>query len=191
MYYQSYEDYLRDLECYRQMPTYNNYYAQYQRNVEIPNDDDVEKLYPDVYKIIYPMVNKACNQHRGKITDDVVSRISNEIYSNLEINEVENDVRIENRNAQATKNTRLESSKTENETRQRRPNNLLRDLVRILVIRELLGGGRRPNRPPFPGRPPYPGRPPLPGRPPFPGGPRPPMPRSDYDGNIDYYNDMY
>ena len=77
----------------------------------------------------------------------------------------------------------------ERETRSPRPvNRNLRDLIKILLLRELLNrpGNRPPVRPP---RPPFPGGP---GRPPFPGGPgpgrppmRPPMmPRGLEDYNI-------
>ena len=88
--------------------------------------------------------------------------------------------------------TPTSSGENRGEDRQFRPirNRTLRDLIRILIIRELLGrpgfpGNRPPMRPPFPGRPP---RPPM--RPPFPGGPggRPPMmPRSDFDNYYDIY----
>ena len=65
------------------------------------------------------------------------------------------------------------------EDRQFRNRNL-RDLIQILIIRELLRRRRRP----MPGRPPFPG-----GRPPFPGGPgmgRPPMMPREYN-NMDIY----
>ena len=72
--------------------------------------------------------------------------------------------------------------KTESrETRQ--PNNpLLRDLIRILILQRLFGGGVIVPPRPIPPRPPFP--PVGPGRPPFPGG-RPPygpgMNRMDID----------
>jgi len=92
-----------------------------------------------------------------------------EIYNSLEVNQ-------ENRtNASITNNSRNSNtsvSKTENrsslaENRQRPNNNFIRDLIRILLLRELT---RRPGRPPRP-------RPPLvPGpRPPFNPQPRPPF----------------
>ena len=61
------------------------------------------------------------------------------------------------------------------ETRQRRPNNpLLRDLIKILLLNQLIDRQGRPNMPPP--------------RPPFPGGPRPPMPpRPGYRGDFDDY----
>ena len=51
-------------------------------------------------------------------------------------------------------------------------NNTVRDLIRILILRELLGGGNFP-QPPRPPRPPFPGGPGGGPRPPFP----PPRPR--------------
>ena len=122
------------------------------------------------------MVCKACTQYRGEITEDLISRLTDEVYSNLEI---ENEVRGEEKPKQETRTTstnkvstssrneqttRNETNIRNAETRQRRPNNTLRDLIRILIIRELLRRHR-------------PGRPPFSGRPPFPGNPRPPMPR--------------
>ena len=64
---------------------------------------------------------------------------------------------------------RIEESKVHRETRQR--NYLLNDLIRILVLRELIGSGRRPQCP-IPPRPPRPPR--LPRTEEFP--PPPPSP---------------
>ena len=67
------------------------------------------------------------------------------------------------------------------EHRRFRRNRTLQDLIRILILNQLLGGNFRPPRP----RPPFPGGPGPGPRPPFPGGPgpnpRPPMrPREIY-----------
>ena len=73
-----------------------------------------------------------------------------------------------------------------NTTRQR--NTGLNDLIRILLLRELIGRpgfpGFRPPRPPPP-PPPRPPRPPM--RPPMGPGPRPPRPR----GDMSEYNRQY
>lgn len=84
-------------------------------------------------------------------------------------------------NSRVNSSEPMNASKGEIQNRQQRQNNpFLRDLIQILILNRILGGGIffppvRPPRPPFPG----------PGRPPFPGGPggRPPMPR-DYDEYI-------
>ena len=208
MYYQSYEEYMRDVLGYPQnsrMPTYNGYYNMaYQNGNRDMEDVEIEKLYPEIYKIAYPMVCKACNQYRGEITEEFVSKLTKEVYSNLELEDVrmEETQKNEVRNASTSKNntysSKTENNKIERETRQRRPNNTLQDLIRILILRELLN--RRPGRPPIP-----PGRPPMPppGRPPFPPGgnppPRPPMPRdagvfpynTNQNGMNNYYDNLY
>ena len=72
----------------------------------------------------------------------------------------------ENKNSEIKREDR--GIENRGEDRQFRNRNL-RDLIKILLIRELLGGIRNPGRPPMP-----PPRPPM--RPPFPGGPgRPPF----------------
>lgn len=174
MYYQSYEEYMRDVLGYPREAansTYNNFYELEPRNMEM-QDTDVEDLYPEVYRLVYPMVCKACTQYRGEITEDLVSRLTDEVYSNIEI---ENEVRGEEKQRQETRTTstnktstssaKSESNIKTSETRHSRQNNTLRDLIRILIIRELLRQRRH-------------GRPQFPGRPPFPGNPRPPMPRN-------------
>ena len=172
MYYQSYEEYMRDVLGYPREATYNDYYGINQRNM-IVADEEIEKLYPEIYRVVYPMVCKACNQYKGEITEDLVSRLTDEVYSNLE---VENEVRGEEKPKAKTETRVSTTSKTvsaskEVETRQRRLNNNLRDLIRILILRELI------NRP---------------GRPPFPGEPRPPMPRNHESYDVHgYYNNLY
>ena len=173
MYYQSYEDYMRDVLGYT--PTYNYNMQQNRRDT----NTELERLYPEIYRTVYPMVRKVCTQYNGEITEDFVERLTNEVYTNLE---VEQDVRSETSKTTSKISATKTEVRKEEETRQRRPNNTLRDLIRILIIRELLGG--RPNRP---GRPPFPGGPGMPGGP----GPRPPMPRPPFPRGYDEYDYMW
>ena len=171
-----------------------NYYS---RNLAI----DVENMYPEIYKIIYPMVQKACMQNNKPITEEVLDEMTSDIYNNIEADNIINlniDIvnnrneknivsqknhqsteTIENRNSQI--NTNNVTTSVQNRE-YRNNNNPIRDLIRILLIRELLGGrpSYRPPRPPFrpgPGSGPFPPRPPRPPRPYIPGNPsRPPMP---------------
>ena len=89
----------------------------------------------------------------------------------------------DNRQDNSTKSRVEETAKATSQPREdrqiRRRNNTLRDLIKILILNQLLGG-RRPQRPPRPFPPP---------RPPFPGGPRPNprpsiMPRDTYNDNL-------
>lgn len=171
MYYQNYEDYMRAVLGYagnERNYTYDDYY----QNPRL-EQQEVENLYPEIYRIVNPAVENECNKHRNMpITEDLVKAITEEVYNNVERNtttHVNVAVKTELKNG----DVRNPNAKTTAETRQR--NFLLNDLIRILVIRKLLGN-MPPMRPPV--RPPHQGE-----RPPFPGhggnmpiyGPRPPV----------------
>jgi len=209
MYNNQYEEYMRNSLGYN-MPMMNmNQMDMNQMNMSTMQEmyesennfscsQVVDDMYPEIYKIIYPMVCKACMAVDENISEDLVSRMVNDIYMNVENMECMQETRgssisVSPQASKSSKSDSLSSSSRtgsslsssssnisgsrQQETRQRNP--LLRDLIRILVLRELLGNPGRP-RPPF--RPPY--------RPPFGGemgpgqGPRPPFgpqPRSPYE----------
>ena len=195
MYNETYEDYIRSILGY---PNYgNNTYRENSYQTMPVNygnnqlNEELEACYPEIYKVIYPMVNKACMNNTKPVTSMLIEELTNEIYLSIE-NDNEINVTINlnnevggsgvNRTTPTTNVAKAEKMKeNRGEDRQFR-NRGLQDLIRILLIRELLGRpGRLGNRPPMP-----PHRPPM--RPPFPGGgPRPPiMPRdSGYNmGNL-------
>lgn len=174
MYNQNYEDYIRSIlgynnETYRENPynepyntniTYQNDYNMYRQNNEL------EQYYPEIYKIIYPMVRKVCN-NRENIDRETLENMVDEIYSAVEVVEESNQ---ENRNETkgVNKNSAIYTSKadidktTKENIENRESRNLgIRDLIKILIIRELLRNNHRPPmpppRPPFPGN----GRPPI------------------------------
>lgn len=178
MYYNPYEEYMRNSLGYNMVPPVEPYENENIFTYEEPNVDD---MYPEIYRMVYPMVCKACMNVEENITEDLVGRLTEEIYKNIEQQEVsqENRSNTSNGSAQTGKAVRIDNNNQRtnqiqnnnirHEDRNRNP--FLRDLIRILVLRELVG---RPSRPPY--RPPMP--PPPPPRPPF-GGPgpiRPPMP---------------
>lgn len=204
MYRETYEEYIRSILGY---PNYqnntmeSNYQAMPMTDRNNEQNPEIEACYPEIYKVVYPMVNKACNTNTRPITPELIEELTNEIYLSIEndneinvtinlTNEVTNHVSSEQRTrssngATAISNTTKMEKTRENRGREDRQfrNRGLQDLIRILLIRELLGRpGNRPPRPPMP-----PARPPM--RPPFPGGPgqgpRPPiMPRYNEFSNI-------
>lgn len=208
MYHETYEDYIRSILGYPNYGSNNGVINTYQPMAMNERNNsqtqELEACYPEIYKVVYPMINKACSTNTRPITSQLIDELTNEIYVSLENdNEINvtinlnNEVSSTNENRSSTSSVangnRTASAKVgvtketkvredRGEDRQFR-NRGLQDLIRILLIRELLG------RPGFPGnRPP---RPPMgPGRPPFPpphGGPRPPiMPRE-----IDDFYDLY
>lgn len=259
MYYQSYEDYIRSILGYPVLTnsSYPNITYDYSDNYEFNTNimprysNEILDLYPEIYKIINPMVCKICEANAKPITRELVEQMTDEIYLNIEgnanLDEDTVNVRVtvpsgkdnsrenanslnssssgksnltqspskQNRSSSSvvnnltqsrTSETRLrqterqlrqsvaqeprienlqvkegkQSRQKENEiavpqTRQFRRNPTLRDLIKILILNQLLGGRRPPHRPGRP-RPPFPGEP---GQGPRPN-PRPPMNPRDY-----------
>lgn len=168
-----YEEYMRSVLGYQPVD-YNNTYDMGYDRFEMPDMtamnnmqmQELENCYPDIYRIVYPMVQKACSQNTRPITRKLIDSMTDEVYFAVEDKEM-----LENRDKKDEKEIKS------TEDRQIIRNQGLNDLIRILILRELLGrpgfpGGRPPR--PRPPRPPM--RPPM--RPGFPGGPgMPPGPR--------------
>ncbi len=148
-----YEVYMRSVLGY--MPPYNaqedelyntNDYYIFNRNMTFENEDNsrLEQFYPDIYRRVYPLICEQCKSvNMEALTDEVIERMVDTVYKTIEV-----DLKIETRNVKA-------DDRQYNNAR----NNFLRDLIRILILREIIGGSRPKPQPP---------------RPPFPGGPRPP-----------------
>ena len=152
-----YEEYMRSVLGYQPVNYDNTYDMNYER-FEMPDMtamnnlqmQELESCYPDIYRIIYPMVQKACNQNTRTITRELVDSMTDEVYFAVEDREMlENRTNKEEQTIQTTEDRQI--------VRDQR----LNDLIRILILRELLG---RQGFPGFPG-----------GRPPRPRSPRPPM----------------
>lgn len=185
---QSYEEYIRNIVGY----SGNNTYAQspYENdfaynNVNFSVDDNIiRQYYPKIYRIINPMVQKICMNKNSNLTEDIINQMVNEIYYQVEgDNEINinisltNNVRSDRKdNSVKVENKQNREVESREDWQHRNPNPLLRDLIKILIINELL---RRPNHRPNPSFL-YPGHRPIPGgRPPF---------RPRYE---DFYNNDY
>lgn len=214
MYNETYDDYIRSVlgyparnqfEQFNQEPQEYQGYQEYRNptfntNINISgNNVELENSYPEIYKIVYPMVTKKCDNMRGNnITKDDIENMTDEIYYALESrNETQVNINLTNdvNGLRTANNSTINNAKTENRKpevkvseatgEKRQLNGGLRDLIQILLIRELLNRRRPPFRPPMP-NPPGPGpRPPM--RPPFRPGPgRPPFNR-----DFGSFNDLY
>ena len=172
-----YDEYMRSVLGFQPMNynTYNMYYDNFEMsNMTAMNSlqiQELENCYPDIYRIVYPMVQRVCSQNTRPITKELIDNMTDEIYFSIEDREMS------------------ENRKEESENRQTNFRNLtLRDIIRILLLREFLG------RPGFPGgRPPQPRPPRPPMRPPM--GPPRPQPRPGM-GNFNrqsfgQYEDLY
>lgn len=156
--YNEYEEYMRSVLGYNsnQENTYignDNYSAGMRMNT---NMQDVNKLYPEIYLKVYPLVQKMCSKAVNvPVNENIISQMVNEIYNIVEPENEAQDT-VENMRNGDVRNPRAR------ETRRppKRDNRLLRDLIRILILRELFGDRNNQNQPP---------------RPNFGGGPIPPL----------------
>ena len=141
MYYQNYEDYMRTVLGY--IPQCSNIYESNDyilENNNCQNKKEIQEMYPEIYKILNPIIVDTCNNCQEPINKNNIEIIINEIYKKIENNkEILIKVNIDNRN----------------DDRQVRRNPLFNDLIRIILLNNLLGGGYYypPYRPPFPGGP--------------------------------------
>lgn len=144
MNYQSYDDYMRsilgcpNINCTDMCMNYQNMYQ---------TSDDLERMYPDTYRIVYPMVVSACNMVTMPVTEEMIDRMTDDIYDRAaNDSRINIDINIEIESREESNDRQISD-----ESRQRRPrrrNRFFRDLIRILLLRELLGRRRRfPNRP--------------------------------------------
>ena len=137
----------------------NNYYPR----MEQSQYNDLDQFYPEVYRIVNPVVENVCNKNRDKqVTEELVRSMTDEVYANVEGNaKLQLNVEVK----QELKNGDVRNPNAKPEPKRR--NSFLNDLIRILILKNLLRP-RPPVRPPFPGPNP---------RPPFPhGGPGPRTP---------------
>ena len=118
-------------------------------------------MYPDLYRLINPLVCDMCDKNNKPITEDLVEQMTNHIYDNV-VNRVEIqnviNLNIETRNSKTKENEKDIENRSPVPASRPRRNRLLQDLIRILLLNELL----RRNRPPFR---PGPGPMPMPPRP--------------------------
>ena len=109
------------------------------QNLEMIQNDDLEKMYPDSYRMIYPMVKKSCDMiGERQITEGMLDDMAQKIYVNVETDNMSVEVKAENRK-EAEKETRNPGGPF-------RPGNpFLNDFIKVLLLRELFE--RRHRRP--------------------------------------------
>lgn len=178
-----YDEYMRNVLGYQPMNMYDMNYDNWEMHdmnaMNTIQMQELENCYPDIYRIVYPMVQKACTQNTRPVTRELIDSMTNDIYLAIEDREMQEN---RNKDAKSTKST---------ETPENRQvilrNTGLNDLIRILLLRELLG------RPGVPGgRPPRPRPPRPPMRPPMGPQPRPqPRPGMGNFNRFEQYENLY
>ncbi|MGN1300500.1 MAG: hypothetical protein ACI4VC_04065 [Clostridia bacterium] len=165
MDYQSYEDYMRNTLNYSGMgspmgmqgtscPNMNcqnmciTPYSNMSSNQMMWQDSscDLERMYPDSYRVVYPMVVSTCRNVSMPVTEDMIDRMTDDIYDRAVADgRINVDISVE---LETKEDSKEEDRQMINRPpRRRRRNRFFRDLIRILLLRELIG--RRPGFPRF------------------------------------------
>ena len=146
MNYQNYDEYMRNMMgCQNMYSPMTHHMMMFQNSNMDACADDLERMYPEVYKIVYPMVCFACDNIRTPVNEQMVDMMTDDIYDRVEADgRINIELSVEVRDTQSNN----EETKENRQRRPRRRNRFLRDLIRILLLRELLG-----RRPRFPIRP--------------------------------------
>ena len=154
MNYQSYDEYMRSVMGYPNMRTSMNQpmnmgmmnttgmNAGMNMGMNMDtNTEDLERMYPETYRIIFPMVCFACDNLRSPVTEETVDMMTDDIYDRVEADgRINIDISVEVRNS--------EDSQENRQRMPRRRNRFLRDFIRVLLLRELIRRRRRfPMRP--------------------------------------------
>lgn len=176
MYYQSYEEYIRNILGY---PTYeaNNQYSNTYNNIYTINNrpqynQELLNLYPEIHRVLNPMVCKICETNTKPISKELIEQMTDEIYANFEaddtnlginttnvrvnikepVNENINSARINKTGKQNrvtnVNNTSHPRNSTDNDNREKQQdrypkrNMLLRDFIKTLILNELLFNNR-------------------------------------------------
>jgi hypothetical protein len=188
MYYQNYDEYIRSILGYPVLTSTNNQFMNmnastynygYTENKPMYSQD-IMNLYPEIYKIINPMVCKICESNTKPITKELVEQMTDEIYLNIETDNTFADMNIvnvrvnsenNNKNKNDTKVGNLNNSRKnqisyksekrndnikekdisslnngnriEEGARSTHKNPILRDLIKILILNQLLFGNSR------------------------------------------------
>lgn len=154
MYYDSYEDFMRNSGY-----GYNNgnTYPMYQDNNSFYQEVNYETMYPEIYKKINPIVEIQCVRYQNKrVSKEIVEEIAENVYRQysdlrgIEDSKSDSSLGKQSSSSSSIKKEEYRSSSTRN--------NILMDLIKILVIKNLIQNQpSRPNRPPIRPQPPYPG----------------------------------
>lgn len=140
-------NYMQDFNCYNQNPNINYYNPYLQNGFPNPNmmqqnqAQNLNMMYPAIYRIILPVVTQVLqNTNIGYLTEEALNNYVDTVY-----NIVEGDITLpeesNNTQEQMSSSNRNNSSSTTssaiNVNSSNRQNNLLRDIIKIIMLNEI------------------------------------------------------
>lgn len=108
MYYQNYENYMRQVLGYpiNDPNIYENYdymnqmnyedtYSFKDENISNMSEDEVRECYPEIYNLVYPMVCKVCETNTQPITKELIEKMTDEVYFAIEDSSTVVNIRVD------------------------------------------------------------------------------------------------
>lgn len=134
MFYPSYEDYMRDIFYFNGLQNTNTAYP-YMMGF---NNQNLNDYFPSIYRIVYPVIQRVVSGNNYQFTnEDSVNNIVDVVLgiTSGNINSLENTTNNQERKQtqSQTNNSNMNNTSQDN----KESNMLLRDLVKILTIKEL------------------------------------------------------
>lgn len=107
MYYQNYEDYMRQVLGY---PINDpNIYETYDYRNEPMSQDTYSEYYPEIYHLVNPMVCKVCEMNTHPVTKELIEKMTDEVYMAIEDTSTTVNIRV---NAPKAEESRASNSNT-------------------------------------------------------------------------------
>ena len=161
MYYQNYDDYMRDVFYFNQIPNqmpnpnmgFQNigFNPQVSQMGQINPNINYSNMFPSIYRIVQPVVSRVVTGNNTQyLTEDNLNSMVDTVYNIVEgdvVNSVENDSQTtQTVSAQAVRTTNTTSNNNNNSNNQSTSRNcenqnatiLLRDLIKILLLKEII-----------------------------------------------------
>ena len=137
MYYpNNYDGYMQDFYFYNQNPnTYMNFNPGFMPNYNSAHTINLSYYYPSLYKILMPVIIRVIqNSNFQFLNEEVINNIVDTVYSIVEGDVIQPEPRAETANNINQQNGNSQTNKPNNSNRD---NELLKDIIKILVIKEL------------------------------------------------------
>lgn len=129
--------------------------GMYSNNMQVQN---LNSLYPSIYRILNPVISRIVSNNNQPITEDLLNNMTDTVFNIVEgqmdfgDDQVQGSNRVDNQSTNSSNNTSNnnslnrsnESGKSNNQnaqtsnTRHYKNDSLLRDFIKILIIKELL-----------------------------------------------------
>ena len=165
MYYQN-GNYMQDLNYYNQTPNvgYNPYMNNnfQNQNMGMQNQmpigqQNLNAMYPAVYRIISPVVSQVlANNNTGYLTEDALNNMVDSVYrivegdinlgDNSNVSNVASNENTNNSSCERNSSTSRQNSTSATNSRSNSQNSLLRDLIKIMILNEIISRRQNTNQ---------------------------------------------